>query len=354
MAQLIVDIEKLKYNIDYISKYAVAKQLELVGVVKGISAFPEVIEEFSKGGVTKIGISRLETAKWALDNLGLRSICMTLPSIKNSKEIVKMFSLSLNSELEVIKALGKAAQEQSIIHDILLMVDVGDLREGIMPDNVLNIVKEILNIKSSGIKIKGIGANWGCCCGLLPDRDNLMILPSLADDIESKFGIKLDTVSVGGSILLEWMKHNELPEKINQIRIGEAIMLGNIPTINKIEPNLNQNIFLLKGEVLEIKEKPSFPKGEIGFNALGHKLFLEDKGVRKRAIVNIGAVDTNPAEIKSIHKNAEIITFNTDYTIIDVSDCEIAFKPGDTMLFSLNYNSLTQCLMSPFTTIETI
>ncbi len=352
MAELVIDIEKLRYNINYISKYIASNNLELVGVLKGIHAFPDIIQEFLKGGIAKIGISRFEIARQAFIHFGVKPMCITLPSIHQTKEVINLFSSSLNSEIETIKALGQTAKERSLTHDIILMVDVGDLREGIMPENICKIVEEILNIKNSGLKINGIGSNWGCCSGLLPDKDNLMILPSLADDIESRFGIEIETVSVGGSILLEWMKHNELPEKMNQIRIGEAIILGNIPTINRIDKDLYQDVFMIKSELLEVKEKPSFPKGETGFNAFGKKLSLKNKGIRKRAIVNFGAVDTNPAEINSVHDNVDIITFNTDYTVIDVSDCQTKFKAGDSMLFSLNYNSLTHSLMSPFTTIK--
>lgn len=351
MAQLIVDTNKLLHNIKFILKCSDRFQLELVAVLKGVNAFPGILNAFMNAGVNQIGVSKIETAKKMAEHFAKKPICMSLPAPSSATGIIRYFCASLNSELHTISALGEAARKESTTHDIILMVDVGDLREGVMPENVLPFVASILDLKNKGINIKGLGANFGCCCGLIPDEKSIAVLPSLAKDIEQRFGIRIDTVSVGGSVLLDFLEQNTLPSRINQIRIGESILLGRIPCVNRVHENLHQDVFKLRGRILEIKEKPSFPTGRTGLNAFGKKLEIKDMGNRRRAIVDIGVANTNPSGIKPLDDSLHIVCSNTDYTILDVHDSGIRLNPGDIIEFSLNYESLSHCLISPFTRI---
>ncbi|WP_022665977.1 alanine racemase [Desulfospira joergensenii] len=352
MAQLLIDTHKLRHNIKYVLEIADQAQTELVGVLKGVNSFPTLFELFKENGIRRIGVSRMETARKIKEKTGIKPISIALPQISMADEIVALFSSSLNSEIDTIFALGEAASRQSIVHDIILMVDVGDLREGVLPDDVLKTVGQILDRNHPGLALKGIGANWGCGCGLIPDGKNIQVLAGLANDIENRFGLPAQTVSIGGSLLLDWMENNRLPRRINQIRVGEAILLGNIPTINKPHPGLFQDVFRLRGELLEIKEKPSCPSGRAGFNALGKKTPIKDIGIRQRAIVNIGVTDTDVSEIQPLKRGVQVVCSNSDCAILDVTDEMAGYKPGDVLEFSLNYSSLSLCLMSPFIRIK--
>ena len=50
--------------------------------------------------------------------------------ISEADKVVEYADISLNSELETIRALSKEALIKGRSHNIILMVDLGDLREG--------------------------------------------------------------------------------------------------------------------------------------------------------------------------------------------------------------------------------
>jgi predicted amino acid racemase len=348
MAELFVDLEKLRHNIKYMCNYCSLKNLELVGVLKGDYALPPLVREFQEGGIKSIGISKASIAKKSAGLFDNKPLFIKLPSLGELKIVTRYFKASLNSELVVIQALAEAAAINSETHGIILMVDNGDLREGVMPEDVLGTVQEILLIKNPHIKLIGLGANLGCLSGTLPDNENLKLIQELALDVETRLGCEIETVSIGGSVMLGWMEDHQLPSKINQIRIGEAILLGNIPIINKKHEDLFDDIFIFKSETLEVKEKPSIPPGKQGKDAFGRKPKMIAKGLRKKAILNFGIADTYPAGLIPCLENLEIIYFGSDYTVVDITNCEQKIEPGDVLKFKMDYRALHHTFLSPF------
>jgi len=354
MAELLVDLEKLRHNIKYMCNYCSFKNLELVGVIKGGYAFPLIIKEFQEGGIKSIGISKASIAKKSARFFNNKPLFIKLPSFGELNTVTRYFKASLNSELVVIQALAEAAAKNSETHGIILMVDNGDLREGVMPEDVLETVQEILLIKNPHIKLLGLGANLGCCRGTLPDNENIKLLQELVLDIETRLGYEIETVSIGGSVMLGWMEDHQLPSEINQIRIEEAILLGNIPIINKKHEDLFDDIFIFKSEILEVKEKPSTPPGKQGKDAFGRKPKMIANGIRKKAILNFGISDTYPDGLIPCLENLEIIYFGSDYTVVDITNCEQKIKPGDVLEFKMNYRAMHQTFLSPFIKVNLI
>ena len=351
MSDLFIDLFKLRHNINKIREVCLAKKLELIGVVKGCYTFSPIIQAFQKEGIGTLGMSRIQVGIEASVYLNNRPLLITLPSQNEAQSVVRYFRSSLNSEITTIKALAHAAKQQSRHHGIILMVDNGDLREGVRPEKVLETARKIIEINSSHITLEGLGANLGCASGTLPSEENIRLLDELAGDIEKRQGLPIETISIGGSLMFEWLERYPLPPRINQIRAGEIILLGNIPTYNIKHPDLYDDVFILKGEVLEVQEKPSIPPGDTGLDAFGKKQTFKNKGLRKRAILNFGIVDTVPDGLHCRYKNVDIITCNSDYTIADVTDCEVPLKTGDRIEFTMNYNAMVQALLSPFVRI---
>lgn len=351
MSDLLIDLFKLRHNINTMRQICLAHQLELIGVVKGCYTFSPIIQAFQKEGIGTLGMSRIQVGIEASVYLNNRPILITLPSQNEAQSVVRYFQASLNSEVATIKALADAAEQQSRHHGIILMVDTGDLREGVMPEEVLETVRKLVEIKSPNIHLQGLGANLGCASGTLPSEENLNILDQLAVEVERVIGLPIETISVGGSLMFEWIARHRLPSRINQIRAGEIILLGNIPTYNIKHPDLYDDVFLLRGEVLEIQEKPSIPQGDTGLDAFGERKIFKDRGIRKRAILNFGIVDTAPDGLYCKYKNVDIVTSNSDYTIADVTDCSLSLKTGDRIEFTMNYNAMIQSLLSPFVRI---
>ena len=348
MPDLIVDLEKLKHNIQYLKSFCDRKRVELVGVVKSCESSLPVIQLFQRSGVASLGISNLLTARELHPHFNERPLLVAIPSAREAGAVVSYCQSSLNSELETIKALAEAAERAEVTHDVLLMIDVGDLREGVMPEDALKTVRKILELGSPHIRVSGIGANLACCSGTLPSSENVSLLHGLALDIEKGLGCPIEKVSLGGSVMLDWMESHSLPARINQLRVGEAILLGTIPGVDKKHKDLLDDAFLFAGTVLEVKTKPSVPVGEVGKDAFGLKPRFEDKGLRKRAIVNLGAIHTTPRCLIPAQDKVQFVNSNSNYSIYDVTDCPQDFRPGDTMEFKLTYSSLVQGLLSPY------
>jgi len=349
MSDFFVDLEKLKHNINYIIDFCAEKRLDLIAVVKGCVAYLPIIETFQKCGIKTFGISKTSIVSKKLPYMDHRPMMIAIPSVREADIVARCFKTSLNSEIATIQALRHAADKTDWEHEIILMVDNGDLREGVMPEDVVKTVQEILEIRSSHLKFCGLGANLGCCSGTLPDKQNINLLQELAIDVEKTLGCEVKTISIGGSVLFDWMENNKLPSKINQIRIGEAILLGNIPTVNIKHKDLFHDVFTFKGELLEIKEKPSLPPGKQGFDAFGRVSRFQDRGIRKRAILNFGFSDTETSGLTPRLKGISIVNSNSDYTIADVTDCCETLRVGDTLDFDVNYSAMMRAFISPYT-----
>ena len=354
MAELVIDISKLRHNIHYVRNYCEAKQLELVVVLKGAFSVSAVIQEFLLAGVHTFGISDLMMAKKCSQYQMNTPVFIKLPSIREAPAVVQYCGASVNSELRVVQALARAAREKATSHGIILMVDLGDQREGVMPEETLSTVEAILDAGKENLDFLGIGTNLGCCAGALPEDSMIRVLDELALEIERRFGAGPRVVSVGGSVMLDWMQHHELPRRVNQIRLGEVMLLGNIPGVNEKHANLHDDVFIFRTDVLEVKDKLIQKPVCQGKDALGYDPKITCSGIRKRALLNFGISNTDPSGLETELANCEIVAYNSNYTIVDCSDCDTDLKPGDVLEFKMNYRSLLQSCISPFVTVTFI
>ncbi|NOX34530.1 MAG: amino-acid racemase [Deltaproteobacteria bacterium] len=351
MAQLIVDIKKLRHNIQFLVEFCNNLGLEVIGILKGPGQDSVIIREFISNGIANVGFSSLPANKCCDKAFKKKPVFISLPSIHEIGSMIDYFDTSFNSEISVIKKINEVSAARNRSHNIILMVDTGDLREGVLPENVLGIVKQIREIKNPGLCFSGIGTNLGCCAGVIPNEHNINLLQDLAVQIEEKSSLPVKTVSVGGSVMLDWLKTNKLPPKINQIRLGEAIFLGNIPTIDRKHKDLHDDVLIFRSDVLGVSEKRIDHPENYGKNALGYKPEFEYTGIRKRAIMNFGISDTYPIGLQPLDPGLNIVCVNSNYTIIDYTDSKKDLKPGDFLEFKMNYMSMLQGFISPFTRI---
>lgn len=267
------------------------------------------------------------------------------------KEVVRWADGSLNSELAVINALSKAASSLNKNHKVIVMVDVGDLREGVLPENVLKTVEKI--IKLPGIEFEGLGTNIGCYGGVLASYENTKILVDLAIEIEKKYGLAVRTLSGGNSSTLSLLKSGRLAPGINQFRLGEGILLGNESSLSRLIPGTFHDAFTLKAEVIELKTKPSYPIGEIGCDAFGNIPVFEDKGPMKRAIVALGKQDCIIEDLTPLDESIEILGASSDHMLLDVTKSSNV-KVGSILEFDVTYGALLRLMTSKYVSKYTI
>jgi predicted amino acid racemase len=343
--RLEVNIDKIRHNTLSLTKLCREKGIDVAGVTKVFCGIPEIAQALVDNGVTMLADSRIENLM-KLQKMNTQKLLLRLPMISQAKETVRYADISLNSEIKTIAALDAAAKELERMHNIILMIDLGDLREGIWQDHMEDTIAEIM--KFENINLLGIGTNLTCYGGVIPSKTNLGRLVELAEIIETRFNISLNIVSGGNSSSLYLLEKGEMPNRINHLRLGESIVLGRETAYGDPIQDTYQDAFTLVSEVVELKEKPSIPIGEIGMDAFGNKPAFEDKGLRKRAILAIGRQDIAVQNIIPMDTNMMILGASSDHLIVDVTDCTEDYAVGDEVRFNIEYGALLQLMTSEY------
>ncbi|EOD01389.1 ornithine racemase Orr [Caldisalinibacter kiritimatiensis] len=341
-----ISLKKIKYNTKRLVTLSSKYGIKIAGVTKVFCAYPKIAKALVEGGVEYLADSRIENLKKIRD-IDVPKMLLRLPMISQAEKVVELSDVSLNSELATIKELSKKALEKGKQHKIILMIDLGDLREGIFEEEEIFDTVEII-MKLNGVKLIGIGTNLTCYGGVMPSKDNLGRLTNIARKIESKFKTKLDIISGGNSSSIYLMEKGDIPEGINQLRLGESIILGRETAYGENIEDTYSDCFKLIVEIIEIKEKPSVPIGEIGMDAFGNKPTFEDKGIRKRAICAIGKQDVNIDDITADDTNIEILGASSDHLILDITDSTKDYKVGDKVTFNLAYGGILSSMTSEY------
>ncbi len=345
--RIITNLSHIKYNAAVLYSFLKSKGITIFAVTKGTTSHPEIIRAIFSSGISYIGDSRIQNIKKIRPLfLHLQYVLLRLPMLSEIKEVVEYVDISLNSEPEIIKKLGEVAYVKGKRHKIILMVDVGDRREGILPEDLLPFVKEIKNVK--GIEIVGIGANFACFGGVLPDKKNLTLLKDLSKDVGNLLGYKLRFVSGGSTSSIYLVEKGLMPEGINNLRVGTGILLGYDDVRNVDLKGTKKDAFLLEAQIIELKEKPSLPYGEIGRDAFGNIPHFEDRGIRKRAILGIGKQDVIFSALHPVDPKIEIVGGSSDHMIVDISDSLHNYKVGDIISFKLDYPAILYLFNSSY------
>jgi len=342
-----IDLDKIEHNARTIVELCRTHGLAVVGVTKCTCGHPEIAQAMRRGGVIAIGESQLENIH-RLKDAGVDSpyMLLRLPSPAEADEVVEIVDVSLNSELSVLAALSEAAERRGRRHDVIIMVDLGDLREGLWPRDLTSFMVEALQLR--GIRVAGLGANLACFGGVVPSEENMRRLSELAGEVERNFGLKLDSISGANSSGLHLIATGRMPARVNQARIGEAILLGRETTHREPWPDTFQDAFSLHAEILELKKKPSAPVGERSEDAFGHLADFENHGEIERALVNIGREEITIEGIAPHDARLKILGASSSYLIVDTSTAPGAFKVGDELTFSLNYGALLTAMTSEY------
>lgn len=348
-----VNLTKVTQNLDAVSKITHAGNCSMMIVTKGFCADGKIVELIAKhSGVNFIADSRVQNIRTYADlarKNGKETVLLRLPMGTEAEEVVKYVDLSFNSELATITCLNDAAKKQNKKHKILLMIDLGDLREGIFfkeEDLIMEVVSKIL--KMENIELYGIGVNLTCYGAVIPKNDNLSILVDIAKKIEAKFNLSLSMISGGNSSSIYLIEKGDLPEGINNLRLGEAFILGNDTAYGgKIEGTCSDAL-LLEAEIIELKSKQSVPIGETGVDAFGQKPVYEDRGVIKRAIVAVGKQDIDIDSMTPLDEKIDILGGSSDHLILDVTNSDTLYKVGDLLKFELGYGGMLKAFTSAY------
>jgi predicted amino acid racemase len=346
--RLVTDLKKVKNNLDKITEMVKGAGCSLMIVTKGYCADMEIYKLLENSEIDYLADSRIQNLK-KYDGTKKERVLLRLPMISEAEDVVIHSDISLNSEIETIRQLDKKAAKHNKKHKILLMIDLGDLREGIFyknEDEIYETVEEILKLEH--IELYGLGVNLTCYGAVIPKNENLSILVETASKIENKFNIKLKMISGGNSSSVYLIGKNEMPNGINNLRVGEAFLLGDETAYSQMLDGFYDDAFTLEAEIIELKEKQSVPIGETGVDAFGNRPVYEDRGIIKRAIIAVGRQDVDPDNLHPIDSKIDVLGASSDHLILDVTKSDTPYSVGDIVSFKLSYSSLLRATTSAY------
>lgn len=342
--RLEIDLEKIAHNTRTLVARLAGRGIAVTGVTKATLGSAAIADTLLRAGVSALGDSRIEN----IEALRRQRITAPLtlirsPMLSQAERVVRYADVSCNTEIEVIRSLSREAQKAGRTHGVVLMVELGDLREGILPGDLLEIVAATLRLPN--IAFKGIGTNLACRCGVSPDDRNMTALSELAASIEAAFDLKVEIVSGGNSANLAWAFSGAGTGRINDLRLGESILLGCETLQRQPLDGLYTDAIRLVAEVIEAKRKPSHPTGTIAQTAFGEAPAVTDRGNVMQMILAIGQQDVDPSGLQP-PAGCAIMGASSDHLILESDQVDLGL--GAEVAFRLNYSALVRAMTSPY------
>ena len=347
--KLRIRLNKIQDNASKVVDLCKSAKIEIGGVTKGVCGNISVARAMIDGGCSFLADSRIKNIinlkKW---NLDVPFMLLRLPMPSEIDEVVSLVDSTLVSMPEVVKLIDEACRIQKSYHDVIVMIDVGDLREGIWPSEseIENMAKTLKGCQR--VRCMGVGTNVGCFGGVLPSPENLDKLVQVGSELEELLGYKLEIYSGGGTSSLALVEKGIMPLGINQLRVGEAILLGSDVTGRRSIPYLHRDTMVLEAEVIELGRKPSVPIGAVGADAFGNVPTFVDKGVRLRGILAIGKQDVRLKGISPLQEGVYVLGASSDHLILDLEELAGEITIGSTISFKVDYGAMLAATTSPY------
>ncbi|NEM98747.1 alanine racemase [Pontibacter burrus] len=353
MAVLKLFRSKLQHNYNHLNEVFKTHGIDWGIVAKLLCGHEKFLKEVLSLGVKEIHDSRVSNLK-AIKKLApdVQTVYIKPAPKKSIPEIIQYADVSFQTELDIIRLLSDEAVRQNKIHKIIIMIEMGDLREGVMGDDLVDFYSKVFELP--GINVIGLGANFNCLHGVMPTKDKLVQLSLYKQIIEAKFNKTIPWVSGGTSVTIPLLFTHQLPKGINHFRIGEALFFGlNLFTGETFE-NMHDDVFELSAEIIELTEKPMLPHGVMAENPSGESFQVDESLYGKtsyRAILDVGLLDVNPKFLVP-KDDIKMVGASSDMLVVEIGEHAGNYKVGDTLQFSLRYMGALSILNSKYISKE--
>lgn len=350
MAFVTMDLSKLRTNYGFLDRLFKENEIKWSVVTKILCGNRVFLNELLNFGVTEVcdsRISNLRTIK--LIKPDVTTIYIKPPAKRHIRSIVQHADISMNTELETIKLLGAEAARQNKVHKIIIMIEMGELREGVIREDLIDFYGQVLEIEN--IEVVGIGTNLACLYGVLPNTDKLLQLSLFQQIMEAKFDKKIEYISGGSSVTIPLIFLNQLPKGVNHFRVGESLFMGTDVYNDSTLEGMEGDVFMLYSEIIELIEKPVVPSGDMGTNVDGHSFEFSQEQLGEtsyRALIDIGLLDVDEKHITPVDDKISIVGGSSDMFVIDLGDNPQQYKVGDLIPFKLSYMGTVRILNSRY------
>jgi len=351
--RLVVNAKAIEENARRVVQKCSAAGISVSGVTKGMCAHPDTVRAMVAGGCSELADSRVgNLAALKAMNTGLPLLLLRIPMLSELPLVVSRADCSLVSTAETVDGLEKTCAASGLVHEVIIMVDLGDLREGVWMDDTGRIAEALT--RSRRVRCRGVGVNFGCYGGTLPTREKLLQLTDIGKELERELGCHLSVFSGGSTSSLLLLERGEIPPGINNLRIGEGILLGEDVTSMRSIPWLIRRTMWLEAELVEVRKKPSVPVGPVGADAFGGRPVFEDRGPRTRAIAAVGRQDVRVEGLVPELEGVSILGASSDHLILDVEDSASSLAQGDKLKFFPDYGAMLALATSPYVPFEVV
>lgn len=356
MAYITLNRDKLRKNYAYLNSVFDNHGIQWSIVTKMLCGNDLFLKEVLDLGIKQVSDSRVTNLKHIkkIDD-NIETVYIKPPSKRYISSIVEFADISLNTEIETIKLLSKEAKKQNKTHQIIIMIELGELREGIMRENIVEFYSKIFELEN--IRVVGIGTNLTCLNGVLPNQDKLIQLGLYKQLIELKFGKKIPYVSGGSSVTIPLVLDGILPKDVNHFRVGETLFLGTDVYHNTPYDNMEHEVFSFYSRIIELHEKPLVPSGKMGTNVSGETNKADESHLGERsfrAIIDLGMLDVDENHIIPKDETIEIIGGSSDMFVLDLKDNKENYKVGDLIEFSTDYVGTLRLMNSKYIIKEVV
>lgn len=356
MAYITLNRDKLKKNYEYLNSVFTSHDIQWTIVTKMLCGNNLFLKEVLNLGIKQVSDSRVTNLKRIKKiDKSIETIYIKPPSKKFVSSIVKFADISLNTEIETIKLLSQEAKKQNKVHQIIIMIELGELREGIMRENIVEFYSKIFELEN--IRVVGIGTNLTCLNGVLPNQDKLIQLGLYKQLIELKFGKKIPYVSGGSSVTIPLVLDGILPKDVNHFRVGETLFLGTDVYNNTPYDKMEHEVFCFYSRIIELHEKPLVPSGKRGTNVSGETSEIDNSHIGERsfrAIIDLGMLDVDENHITPQDESIEIIGGSSDMFVLDLKENDKNYKVGDLIQFNTDYVGTLRLMNSKYIVKEVV
>ncbi len=345
--RIVTDLEKLKHNVERVVTLCHGAGASCAIVTKCVCADARVAAVIEKSGADYIADSRLQN----LASLKTRKprYLLRVAQPCEAAQVVAHSEVSQQSEISTVRLLGAQAKRQARRHKIVLMLDMGDLREGVFCRDRAEILALAKAVACEDmLELHGVGVNLTCFGGILPDADNLGCLVEIAEWLRAETKLPIPLVSGGNSSTLPMLLEGKLPSGVNGLRIGEGYLLGNETASGTRMEGFHPDCFTLEAQLVEVKRKPSKPIGRSGPNAFGEYVSFEDRGEMLRGILAVGRQDVVPDGLAPRGAGVDILGASSDHLIVDLTRAGEQYRVGDVLSFTPDYGALLRAFTSAY------